>query len=34
VGRDYDAALELLDRLGVRELAVFRARERVLEPIG
>jgi histidinol-phosphatase (PHP family) len=34
VGRDYDAALELLDRLGVRELAVFRERERVLEQLG
>ena len=34
VGRDYDAALELLARLGVRELAVFEHRERRLEPIG
>ena len=34
VGRDYDAALELLDGLGVGELAVFRGRERVLEPLG
>lgn len=34
VGRDYDTALELLDRLGVHELAVFHGRERVLEPLG
>jgi histidinol-phosphatase (PHP family) len=34
VGRGYDAALELLDRLGVHELAVFGGRERVLRPIG
>ena len=34
VGRDYDAALELLSRLGVGELAVFERRERRLEPIG
>jgi len=34
VGRDYDAALELLERLGVGELAVFECRERRLEPIG
>jgi len=34
VGRDYDAALELLERLGVGELAVFERRERRLEPIG
>ncbi len=34
VGRDYDAALDLLARLGVRELAVFEHRERRLEPIG
>ncbi len=33
VGRDYDAALELLERVGVRELAVFERRERRLEPI-
>jgi histidinol-phosphatase (PHP family) len=34
VGSDYDQALELLDRLGVRELCVFDRRERRLEPIG
>ena len=34
VGRDYDRALELLDALGVRELAVFERRARRLEPIG
>jgi histidinol-phosphatase (PHP family) len=33
VGRDYEAALELLDAVGVRELAVFEHRERRLEPI-
>jgi histidinol-phosphatase (PHP family) len=34
VGRDYEAALELLERVGVTELAVFERRERRLEPIG
>jgi histidinol-phosphatase (PHP family) len=34
VGRDYERALELLDGLGVRELAVFSERRRRLEPIG
>lgn len=34
VGRDYDRALELLDGLGFRELAVFERRRRSLEPIG
>jgi histidinol-phosphatase (PHP family) len=34
VGRDYDVALEYLDRLGVRQLAVFERRRRRLEPIG
>jgi histidinol-phosphatase (PHP family) len=34
LGRDYEQALELLDDLGVRELAVFAGRERRLEPIG
>jgi histidinol-phosphatase (PHP family) len=34
LGRDYEQALELLDELGVRELAVFAGRERRLEPIG
>jgi len=34
VARDYDRALELLDGVGVRELAVFERRARRLEPIG
>jgi histidinol-phosphatase (PHP family) len=34
IGADYDQALELLERLGVRELCVFDGRERRLEPIG
>ena len=34
VGRDYDAALKLLEDLGVGELAVFERRKRRLEPIG
>jgi len=34
VGHGYDQALETLDALGVRELAVFEHRRRRLEPIG
>ncbi len=34
LGYGYDAALALLDRAGVAELAVFEGRERRLEPIG
>jgi histidinol-phosphatase (PHP family) len=34
VGADYERALELLERLGVRELSVFDRRVRRLEPIG
>jgi histidinol-phosphatase (PHP family) len=34
IGRDYEAALELLEEMGVGELAVFERRERRLEPIG
>jgi len=34
LGHGYDRALELLDGLGVGELAVFAGRERRLEPIG
>ena len=34
IGFGYDRALELLDSLGVRELATFERRERRLEPIG
>jgi histidinol-phosphatase (PHP family) len=30
----YDVALELLDGLGVSEIAVFERRERRLEPLG
>ena len=34
LGAGYDQALELLDRHGVRELAVFEGRRRRLEPVG
>jgi histidinol-phosphatase (PHP family) len=34
VGRDYEHALEFLDDVGVRELAVFERRARRLEPVG
>jgi histidinol-phosphatase (PHP family) len=34
VGADYDQALAMLERLGVRELCVFERRERRLLPIG
>jgi histidinol-phosphatase (PHP family) len=34
LGYRYEQALEMLDELGVRELAVFERRERRLEPIG
>ena len=34
IGFRYERALELLDGLGVTELAVFERRERRLEPIG
>jgi histidinol-phosphatase (PHP family) len=34
VGFRYEQALELLDEVGVRELAVFERRERRMEPIG
>jgi histidinol-phosphatase (PHP family) len=34
VGADYEQALELLERMGVRELCVFEHRERRLEPVG
>jgi histidinol-phosphatase (PHP family) len=34
VGHEYDRALELLDAVGVTELAVFDRRQRRLEPIG
>ena len=34
LGYGYDQALEVLDALGVRELAVFDRRARRLEPIG
>jgi histidinol-phosphatase (PHP family) len=34
VGYRYDAALELLDQLGVGEICVFERRERRMEPVG
>jgi histidinol-phosphatase (PHP family) len=34
LGHGYEQALELLDGLGIRELAVFEGRQRRLEPIG
>ena len=34
VGRDYERALELLESVGVTELAVFSGRERRMEAIG
>jgi histidinol-phosphatase (PHP family) len=34
LGYEYERALELLDGLGVKELAVFDRRSRTLEPIG
>ena len=34
VGHGYDAALELLEAVGIRELCVFERRERRLEPVG
>jgi histidinol-phosphatase (PHP family) len=34
VGAGYDQALEVLDDLGVRELAVFERRQRRPEPLG
>jgi histidinol-phosphatase (PHP family) len=34
LGFRYEEALELLDSVGVRELAVFERRSRRLEPIG
>ena len=34
LGHEYERALELLDSLGVTEIAVFERRERRLEPIG
>jgi len=34
IGADYDRAIELLERLGVKELSVFEHRRRRSEPIG
>ena len=34
VGFKYDEALELLESLGVKEIAVFEGRERRMEPVG
>jgi histidinol-phosphatase (PHP family) len=34
LGFEYERALEVLERVGVREIAVFERRERRLEPVG
>ena len=34
LGFEYERALELLESLGVREIAVFERRARRMEPIG
>ena len=34
LGHEYERALELLDYLGVKEIAVFEGRERRMEPLG
>ncbi len=34
VGRDYEAALELLRRVGIGEIATFTRRERILQAVG
>jgi histidinol-phosphatase (PHP family) len=34
LGHHYDRALELLESVGVSELAVYERRERRLEPLG
>ena len=34
LGFGYDRALELLDAVGVREVAVFERRQRRMEPLG
>jgi histidinol-phosphatase (PHP family) len=34
IGFEYEKALELLDSVGVREIAVFERRERRMEPVG
>ena len=34
LGHGYDRALDLLDRVGVREIAVFERRSRRMEPVG
>src|SRR5918999_1558647 len=34
LGYEYERAVELLERVGVREIAVFERRERRLEPLG
>jgi histidinol-phosphatase (PHP family) len=34
LGHEYDQALELLDSLGVKEIAVFEGRQRRMEPLG
>jgi histidinol-phosphatase (PHP family) len=34
LGFEYERALELLDGVGVREIAVFERRQRRMEPVG
>jgi histidinol-phosphatase (PHP family) len=34
LGHEYERALELLDSMGVREIAVFDGRQRRMEPLG
>jgi histidinol-phosphatase (PHP family) len=34
LGHEYDQALELLDSMGVKEIAVFEGRQRRMEPLG
>ena len=34
LGHEYERAVELLESLGVKEIAVFERRERRLEPLG
>jgi histidinol-phosphatase (PHP family) len=34
LGHEYEQAVELLDSMGVKEIAVFKGRERQLEPLG
>jgi histidinol-phosphatase (PHP family) len=34
LGHEYERAVEMLDSMGVKEIAVFERRERRLEPLG